>query len=223
MRLSAAGTDDVVRNRRNKSFYRFERAEGERSRIWPLELFPNGLLIPKSQPTIVDADLEVDPVAQWQDDLVVEGKPNKPRAKYEIELEDAEARLLMLQEAYDLLPSNGVGVQSRGSHANKIKAVQARIANIKRGLGEIVAIPLPYGRYLDDVVDAAAKLQVDHVPIPQYLPKTLVQLASGLPGVVLAQHGAAIQVGTRWQGYRVTATVPAETVRPWALARLGTA
>lgn len=202
MRLAEAGAEEVVQNAGNRSFYRMVRPEGNRARIRPLELFPNGLLIEKPTDTIVEADLEVRFVAIWTSDLVVahQGEGRSRRA-YERELAKLEAKLDGLLEEYRRLAPG-----QRGSHANKVKACQRRILVIRRGL-EI------------------REVNTDRPPLETTLAfrvRQAVQLPSGKPAVVLNAVGAGFQVAARGDNGILSLTIPSECLRPLIHRHLGT-
>lgn len=216
LRLIDVDTEMVVQNSRNGSYYRHEGPSGDRARIRPLERFPNGLLIAKSQPTIVDAHLDVVLVAPWDEQLVVEGgKPSQSSDKYAIELAGLEAKLAAMEAEYEALPKDGVGQQSRGSYANKLKATHTRITNIRRGLGD---------------VEAHVFVRTNHTPRRRLAPiqtgafalQSLVQLPSGLPALVLSSSAPESTVRTRYMNQLIEATVPNPVLRPWSHAYRGT-
>lgn len=206
MKLSAAREGQVVRNANNGSHYRYERPEKGRIRIYPLEHFPNGLLIAKPTPTIIDPDIDVVLVGQWHPDMVVAGKPTHSRAKYEAELSRREVELVELLAAYDELPVNGKGKQSRGSHQNKIKNCRSRVGVLQRGL--------------EERTEVAVLVEAETVGLA-FRAHDIVQLPSGLPAKV-QRGGVMTTVMTRFKGSLVEMAVPAEVLRPWALARCAT-
>lgn len=155
----------MVRNCRNGSYYRFERMEGTRCRIRPLELFPNGLLIAKPTDTIVEPDLQVDEVGEWSEEFVVADVPSHVLKRCKAELELKREVYSELQKEAEL-----VAPKARGSHANKVKAVADRIATLERGLQER-ATQAP----VEQVVARMAELQVG----------SLVRLPSGRPALLL--------------------------------------
>lgn len=209
MRLAAAAPGHVVRNSANGRFYLFEHMERGRARIYPLELFPNGLLIPKPAPTLVEADMQVVQVGPWEDGLVVEGKPSNDRAAYEQELLRVELELQSLLEAYDELPRDGKGKLSRGSHANKIRAKKIRIDALRRGLGLAGRAPAP----------SKAEPELEW---PRE--RDGVQLPSGLPAIVLALRpvGDAIyaRCRTSLRGIAMEVDAPSDVLRPLASASI---
>jgi hypothetical protein len=133
MQLAECESGDVVQNQANRNFYRYERPESDRSRIRPLELFPNGLLVAKPTDTIVEADLLVRFVARWQDPLFVQVQPGDARKRRtcEIERERKMTELAKLQAEAEVIDP-----KQRGSHANKVKAVITRLDALNRGLME---------------------------------------------------------------------------------------
>lgn len=207
MKLGEAGADQVVRNSNNGSFYRFERLEnsGTRCRIYSLELFPNGRLIAKPTPTIVDASLPVDAVGPWAEGMTVDGQSARSRRAYENELVREEVRLIALDLAYLELPVSGKGPLSRGSHANKVKACKRRISVIKLGLG------------LNDTVPTLAQPTVRSEQ--SFRVRDLVQLPSGLPGAVMGFKGEMAVIRTKIRGAILEAAVPCAVLRPWECAR----
>jgi hypothetical protein len=223
MRLGGASQDDVVQNTGNRSFYRFERLERGRARIRPLELFPNGRLMPKPTDTLVDADLVVALVGPWAESMVVEGAPTHGRAHYEKELQERVELLSSLEADYDLLPKNGVGRQSRGSWANKVKNCKARIETLQAGLAEPEA-----GAEIRRAAreDGPADLGL----------RDLVQLPSGRPGLILGfevvgrVRYATVRCRAREQAADdfdaamalLEAPVPVDVLRPWSTSALCT-
>lgn len=211
MKLVQAQANSVVRNTRNGSHYQVERPERGKVRIWPLELFPNGLLINKPAPTLVEPDLEVVLVGPWVEGMRVEGKPSQPREVYEDELVGLERRVVELRLAYEALPRSGTGKLSRGSFANKVKNVERRIGVLKRGLG---------------FVEGAATV-VQEAPATLAVAVGMVcQVPSGRPAKLLdfREVGnttyAKIQVGSASGPIRPL--VPCEVLRPFDEARLCT-
>lgn len=216
MRLIEATPDSVVSNCRNHAFYRFDRAEDRgRARIRPLELFPSGLLIPKPTPTTVSGDLEVDLIGAWSDDMVVQGTPSRTQEQYRTELDAEIARLVELQEAYELLPPGGVGKQSRGSWANKIKNCQSRIEVLRRGLD-----------YVPEATEQAHAAATEIVA--SYKRQQLVQLPSGRPAKVVSLSSLRgrsgeqrlVRVMTVYRGVKHEIAVPPGMLRDWSQARL---
>lgn len=174
MRLADSRENTVVRNRNNKSFYRFVRPEGDRIRIRPLELFPNGLLIEKSADTIVAGDLEVDVVGLWSDAFyVLEPAAEKLRLKYEVELIAQTGELESLQMQMETL-----NPKKRGSHANKIKAVQRRVDSIQAGLA------MPEKDSIPNALKEALGKQAKETFAVSFKERDLVQLPSGIAGMV---------------------------------------
>ena len=165
MKLREATEGQVVRNERNGSYYRFERMEGTRCRIRPLELFPNGLLIAKPTDTIVEADLGVELMGAWNDEFVVSKIPSRIRKRYEAELIAKRELLTTLDKEAEL-----IAPKERGSHANKVKAVTDRVMVIERGLQERAA---QVG--VEQVIARMAELQVG----------SLVRLPSGRPALLV--------------------------------------
>lgn len=201
-----------MRNTGNGSHYRFERMEAGRARIWPLELFPNGLLISKPTPTTVDPDIDVIVIGAWNDRMLVDGKPSNSRRVYENELVREEARLVELEVAYELLPVSGKGKLSRGSWANKVKCCRQRIETLKRGLG---------------FIDETAKLTVGPEPEAVAFTKDqIVQLPSGraaqVSGFQPMGDQTYVQVETTFNGQTVRAALPAEVLRCASAARVCT-
>lgn len=221
MKLSDATAGLVVRNDRNGSYYRFERSEGDRSRIRPLEHFPNGLLIPKPAPTTVSASLEVSALSPWHDgdyrvhEAVAPRVAAKRREKYETTLAQCVVEVESLRVEYEALPVDGIGKESRGSHQNKIKAVETRIDAIQRGLAE------------HDPAEALECVQDVMAPRPEFGIHDLVQVPSGYPALVTAmqeQDGswvAAISMKDS-SGAALVAALPCRVLRPWSFSRVGT-
>jgi hypothetical protein len=136
MQLQEAGPMLVVENQSSGTFYRTtEIVQRAKSRIRPLELFPTGLLIPKSTDTLVATTTVVRQICRWQEPVRVEGKPTHTRDYYEAELVERQQELEKLQTRYAELPKSGRGHLSRGSHANKILACTRRIETLYEGLG----------------------------------------------------------------------------------------
>lgn len=208
MKLVSATQGQVVRNTNNGSHYRHDRLEKGKVRIWPLELFPTGLLIPKPTPTLVDPDIEVLVIGPWHDGMAVEGRPKHSRAVYERELLAKREELVLLEEAYDELPVGGVGRQSRGSWANKIKNCRSRIVTLEAGLGFEGQEP----RETAKAEDLLATLKV----------QAMVQLPSGRPGRITAMRGSVATVICISQGAPIEAPLPCEVLRPWSDARVCT-
>lgn len=212
VKLASAQPDQVVRHARNGSHYRFERLERGRARIWPLELFPNGLLISKPTPTLIDADIEVVLIGDWADDMVVEGKPSASRRVYENELVRLEALLIEYEQAYEALPPSGVGVQSRGSWANKVKCTRSRIEVLKRGLG-----------FVDQ--SNAVQAQVEHAAVGWSIGQ-FAQIPSGriaeITGFRAMGDQTYVTIRTRVNGGFIEASIPNEVLRPAHFSRLCT-
>jgi hypothetical protein len=209
LKLSQCTEGQVVRNANNGNHYRYERPERSRIRIRPLELFPNGILIPKPTDTHVDPDIEVQLLGDWCHGMAVEGKPTHCRATYERELAKCLLDLDTLRIAYDLLPPAGKGKESRGSWANKIKNCDGRIAVLRAGL--------------EERLDLAPKLSIKVERRTHFRHRDIVQLPSGLPAKILQIRGTNVTVLTRSLGETYVGTVPVEILRPWAQARLATA
>lgn len=126
----------VVENQSSGTFYRTTALQQKaKSRIRPLELFPTGLLIPKSTDTLVATTTLVRTICPWQEPVRVEGKPTHTRDYYESELVQRQLELQTLRIQYTELPKSGRGHFSRGSHANKILACTRRIETLYEGLG----------------------------------------------------------------------------------------
>jgi hypothetical protein len=215
MRLSAATPNDVVKNARNGSFYRYEGPINGRARIYPMELFPNGRLMPKPTPTNVDADLEVQLVGQWREGMAVEGRPKHGRKHYEDELAEAVEYLAFLEVEYEGLPASGTGKLSRGSWANKLKNTRGRIETLRAGL----AAP-----------DGSVEIErADDLPaLPDLSRMDVVLLPSGRAGLVLdfsqvgASHYATVRTRCVTGGDLLSMPVPCEVLRPWRDAHLCT-
>lgn len=213
MRLGSAGEDDVVRNTNNGSFYRFARLEKSRARIRPLEHFPNGCLIPKPTDTLVDSDLMVALIGPWHDGMVVEGNPTHGRVHYETELTEQIEKLVGLEIAYEALPVGGVGKQSRGSWANKLKNTRMRIEVLEAGLAE-------------HETEVRIEKPMDEVILPRLALRDVVQLPSGLPAQILDFSKVGVvpyaRVRTRSQMGVLEGSMPLSVLRPWAMAHLCT-
>ncbi len=210
MKLSTAQPGQVVRNTKNGSFYRFERIERSRARIFPLELFPTGLLLAKSTPTLVDGDIDVAVIGAWIEDMVVEGSPTHSRKVYEKELICEQIRLVELRVAYAELPPSGTGKFSRGSWANKVKNCAMRVDMLQRGLGFVPT--------------TTATVTVESTALPLFARNQLVQVPSGRIAKVmkLVPMGDTTyaRVATVFNGARVEASLPCEVLRSAQLSRL---
>lgn len=189
MKLAECNGGDVVQNVGNRNYYRFERPEGERARIRPLELFPTGLLVAKPVDTIVEAGLVVRLVGGWAEALYVEVLPGDCKSRKTLERE-RERKLVELQE----LRAAAVGLTGGrlGSHANKVKAVADRLAVLNQGLAEP-----PRGARARGSSAAPAP-----GPLMAFDPGALVQLPSGAAAVFLgAVRGRLDQLaGVRAKG-----------------------
>lgn len=136
MLLQAVAPMRVVENASSGKFYRTTSSHQDgKSRIRPLELFPTGILIPKCMDTLVESDIEVHDRCRWADSVRIDGRPSHSRDQYEHELVEKLELLKQLNAEYELLPRNGRGRLSRGSHANKILACSRRIEVLYQGLG----------------------------------------------------------------------------------------
>ncbi len=198
-----------MRNCRNGSYYRYERPEKSRSRIRPLELFPNGLLIPKSADTIVEPKLEVKLVGRWTDEFFVEPTmPEKVKSAFAEELDHKRVQLAELEAQMATVDPNAHG--GRGSHANKIKAVARRVESLERGL---VARPK------DTAIQKGATVKTTCA----FKLRDYVQLPSGLPAIVLGTEGQSVQIGTKTRtGAVLKQPVPAQMLRPLEHRHLAT-
>lgn len=181
-------------------------------RIVPLELFPNGLLLEKPTPTLVEPHLEVTVIGIWTDGMVVEGRPDHSRRVYENELVQREEDLPILEAAYDALPSSGTGRTSRGSWANKVKCCRSRIGVLKRGLG---------------FVDASFMVHAEvAAPDIKWTAGSLVLVPSGRAALVTGfqpmGNTTYVKLRTRLNGIDVLSDMPPEVLRPWDQARLAT-
>jgi hypothetical protein len=212
MKLASARSGHVVRNTKNGSHYRFERLERGKARIFPLELFPNGLLIAKPTPTLVEPDLDVLAVGAWVEGMVVEGAPSHSRRVYENELVRLEGEIVVLRAEYEALPKGGTGKQSRGSFANKVKNVERRIATLKQGLGFVE------GRRIHTAAVVVASADFER--------GQLVQVPSGRPAKVMGFQAMGdstyVKVKTMFKGAPVMAALPGEVLRDWSQSSLCT-
>lgn len=210
MKLATVQPGQVVRNTKNGNHYRFERIERGRARIFPLELFPTGLLLAKSTPTIVDGDIEVVLVGPWIENMVVEGAPTRSRKVYEKELLRKQILLVELRSDYDALPSSGIGVVSRGSWANKVKNCAIRVDMLQRGLGFVPT--------------TTATVAVEFTATPQFSRGQLVQAPSGRIGKVMKLipmgDTTYAKVATVFRGHRIEANLPCEVLRDAQQSRL---
>lgn len=214
MRLGSATDGDVLKNESNGSYYRFERLERGKARIRPLELFPNGRLLPKPVDTTVSTELAVLMVGRWAEGMRVDGRPSRPRARYEAELEARQRDLVDLRLLYEALPVNGVGKQSRGSWMNKVKNVEQRIAAIEAGLADVT------GEALAAPVDEARSGAAFHA-------RDVVLLPSGRPGlvVIVTTHGKVPSARVRVRDGAATLEIPGvplEALRPYSDSQLCT-
>lgn len=210
MKLSTVQSGQVVRNTKNGSHYRFERIERGKARIFPLELFPTGLLLSKSTPTLVDGDIDVVVIGPWIEDMVVEGTPTHSRSVYERELLRKQICLVELRDAYDALPSNGKGRQSRGSWQNKVKNCAMRVDMLQRGLGFVPT--------------TAATVTVEATDVAAFSRGQLVQAPSGRIAKIikLTPMGNTMyaKVATVFRGARIEANLPCEVLRDAQQSRL---
>lgn len=216
MRLGSASEHDVVRNATNGSFYRFARPERGRARIRPLEHFPNGRLIPKPTDTLVSADLLVALVGPWREGMLVADPPERARAAYAAELMIRRADLVGLEAAYELLPVNGKGKQSRGSWANKLKNCRSRIENLERGLEAID--PEEEVGSAEPEIAALGLRRRDVVLLPSGWPGQI----TGISVAVGAAPTAMVRTRHAGDGVLLTVPVPLEVLRPWSDSRLCT-
>lgn len=125
----------VYRNTRNGSYYVFEQLVrgGQSARIWPLEVFPNRMLIKKPMPTNVQVDTPVTQIGPWRPGMKIRQAPPE-REAFELELVRLYKTLRYHNERYELLPFGGRGPLSRGSYRNKITNVERRIKTLMVGL-----------------------------------------------------------------------------------------
>lgn len=202
MKLASVQAGVVVRNTRNGSFYRFEKMEKGKARIWPLELFPTGLLISKPTPTLIDQEIEVEVVGPWHDRMVVEGKPSHSRRVYENELVKLRAKLVELQRDYANLPVGGKGKLSKGSWANKLKNVQMRMETLKLGLG-----------FSGD--DTAMRVPTVKVKHPFKLQGYVLTPSGGRGRVLAYRKVGSGTYATLQLADDVQVGVPVEILRPW--------
>lgn len=204
MKLADSREDIVVRNRNNKSFYRFVRPEAERIRIRPLELFPNGLLIEKSADTIVAGDLQVDVIGEWQEWFFVnEPAAGRLRSKYEIELTVQQEKLIVLMEELETLDP-----KRRGSHANKVKAVERRVKSIQNGLGS----RSPDVQIFETLfAGPGGRKKITKV---LFSPKDLIALPSGITGMVTRCRGNKATIACEIHGEIQHIPVPASILSP---------
>lgn len=206
MRLEEARPDQVVQNRRNSSYYRFVRPEGQRIRIRPLELSPNGLLIEKTADTIVDADLEVDPVAIWSAELFVEVAENVAI----LLRQQAEAQLLQKTEELVILEAEMLTIdpKERGSHANRVKACRWRVGVLTQGLQERT--------------QAISSTSRQDTVVPHFDVGDILQLPSGQPARLQSYLDNGAEILTKVAGCVTTTAVPTEILRPWTSRNLAT-
>lgn len=200
MQLRDATAGQVVRNCRNLRFYRYIRAEGQRVRIRPLELFPNGLLQEKTTDTIVESDLEVELVGDWSEGLYIESKGGRGRVAYEREL----ARLVEQEEAL-LAEAETIDPKERGSHANKVKSVVDRLKVVRQGLAEP-----PEDRKL-------CKVRKDRKGAS--VVATSMQLPSGLPARVLGVKRDVAQIEVKGPSGILNLELSFDVLKPWDRTR----
>lgn len=196
MQLHDVQVGYVVQNIRNSSFYRLERIMDGRARIRPLELFPNGLLIERPFDTTVDQDLEVQKIAIWAHDMWITATGAKQPQTYTRELHKLEDTLVELN---DHLPF--VDPRERGSFINKVRATEARIDVLHRGLS-------------------------DSPPAEEYVPVMAIDCAFGAGDMVQLPSGflarvmetsppmALIRTKHKIEGL-IEQMVPVECLRPW--------
>lgn len=210
VRLADASQGDVVRNQKNGSYYRYERPDSNRTRIRPLELFPNGLLIPKSADTIVEPHLEVEYVGRWSEAFFVDTEVSeKGKRQFTEELTAKRDQLTQLEAEMATVDPNAHG--GRGSHVNKIKAVARRVESLERGLA---------ARPKDVEVQKRAATKLDDVI---FQPKSFAQLPSGLPAMVIANEANLVKIGCKGKdGEVIRCTVPPQTLRPLEHRHLAT-
>lgn len=214
--LVEAHPEQVVRNRKNRSYYRFVGLAEQRVRIRPLELFPNGLLIEKTADTIVDPDIEVDVVGQWAEEFFVDDqRAEKLQEGCEQELERKRAELVVLEAEYETIDPNAHG--GRGSHANKIKAVAGRVEALERGLSPRTGDAIQ--------VEGIEELATGGV----FAARSLVQLPSGCPALVMgtitppsdAKPYARVRAKAA-DGRVVSLVINQECLRPWEARHMAT-
>lgn len=135
MRLEHGVPGTVYQNEGNGSYYVFVQTLPQKNaaRIWPLEVFPNGLLIKKPMRTNVPMSAEVTKVGEWSEDLIVRKRPDSE--PFRQELVSLHLKLKEHLEVYARLDPSGKGKLSRGSYRNKIINVERRIAALRKGLG----------------------------------------------------------------------------------------
>jgi hypothetical protein len=205
MRLSESRQGDVVKNCRNHSFYRYEKPESNRTRIRPLELFPNGLLIEKSADTIVESSLEVNLVGRWSHEFFVdEPAAERLRSSYHTEWRRKQEELVVLEA--EMLT---IDPKSRGSHANKVKAVARRVRSLEMGLAE---------RSKDATVIASIANSIG----PLWRARDFVQLPSGLPAIVIGARDSLIEICTKTPQGRIVVQLQSDCLRPLEHRNLAT-
>lgn len=216
MLLVEAHAEQVVQNRKNRSYYRFIGLTEQRVRIRPLELFPNGLLIEKTADTIVGSDLEVDVVGDWDDEFFVDdARAEKLLTSCQQELDRKRGELVVLEAEYETIDPNAHG--GRGSHANKIKAVAGRVVALERGLAKRTSKPVAVAEIIKQSVAAT------------FADRSLVQLPSGLPAMVMgtitfpsdARPYAKVRAKAS-DGKVIPLTIVQECLRPWEHRHMAT-
>lgn len=211
MKLSEAKQNDVVRNMANESFYRYERTAEDgsgRSRIRPLEIFPNRRLIAKPTDTIVQSDIEVELVGPWHDDMVVSKGRGKSRQTYEKERDRLVTHLVELQEeALVILP------RQRGSHANRVKAVESRLTSLDRGLENLGT-------------EEATPTTSMAIPTSEFVCKQIVTLPSGAPaqflGLLPVKSSLLATVMAKFGKVTVVLQIDPAALRPWERRHMAT-
>lgn len=196
MQLGECVKDDVVQHVHNRKFYRYDKPEGERTRIRPLELFPNGLLVCKPTDTIIDSDLIVQWIGRWTDSLYVPPSQGQPQSIQSLERE----RVLVMRELVELEAEMlTIAPNKRGSHANKVKAKAVRLAALNTGL------------FRESPLDTTAI--VEESPVVRFAQLDVVELPSGMA----ARYLGLVQTGAGTLAKIKTATlifhVPPEVLR----------
>lgn len=130
MKLGDTKPDQIVKNTGNRRLYKMVENLEDRTRIRPLEIFPNGLVVQKPTDTIVASDIDVQVIGLWTDEKLIRvvgvKKQTEPFLK---ELATRRDKLAVLEAE--------LGVSNKGAHAMKLMAIRTRIETLERGLKPI--------------------------------------------------------------------------------------
>lgn len=164
VKLKDAKVGHIVRNARNRRLYKMVGNLEGKTRIRPLEVFPNGLVVQKPTDTIVASDIEVHCIGKWDDDapIIITGVKRQR--------EPFVRELSRVQESLSQLESKTT-VTNKGAHAMKIMAMRARIKVLERGLA-----PAP--------TTGAQAISIKTTSTTSTMVGTSIQLADGTIGKV---------------------------------------